>query len=390
MKEINKFLLLVGIFVFTFFVSFEDARISQAILEGFFLFQEYVREHTLTCLIPALFIAGLMSIKISQSSVIKYFGPQAKKIVSYGIASISGTILAVCSCTVLPLFAGIYNRGAGLGPAITFVYSGPAINLIAIVLTAKVLGIELGVARTFYAIIFSIIIGFIMSNLFDKEDKKRMESNIKKFVPVSETNKKWQTILLFVFLILVLIFATFAKPDRESEKGIQFFIYNNKWILTSISIMGAFIVSFVSMSKEENLDWMREIWSYSKQIIPLLFIGVLVAGFFLGRPGHEGLIPSEYVYKLVGGNSFFSNLFASVVGAFMYFATLTEIPILQGLISSGMGKGPALALLLSGPALSLPNMLVIKSVIGLKKTIAYVTLVIIMSTIAGMTYGTFF
>ncbi len=229
-----------------------------------------------------------------------------------------------------------------------------------------------------------------MSILYDKEDKKRIESNIKKFIPVSEINKRWHTILLFIFLILVLIFATFAKPDRESEKGIQFFIYDNKWILTSISILGVFIISFVSMSKEENLDCIRETWSYSKQIIPLLFIGVLVAGFFLGRPGHEGLIPSEYVHKLVGGNSFFSNLFASIIGAFMYFATLTEIPILQGLISSGMGKGPALALLLSGPALSLPNMLVIKSVIGLKKTIAYVTLVIIMSTIAGMTYGTFF
>ncbi len=387
MKEINKFLTLLGIFVYVYFVPFNTPRVSGAILEGFFMLQEYVREHTLTCLIPALFIAGAISIKVSQASVIKYFGAGAKKIVSYGVASISGTILAVCSCTILPLFTGIYARGAGLGPAIAFVYSGPAINILAIVLTARVLGAEMGIARAIGAISFSVVIGLLMSLIFHKEEKERQVVVAKNSAGmVSHVGSSpIKTISLFLSLIGVLIFATWAKPLTE---GTLFaLIYHNKSILTAISLASTIIIAFSTMSKDENISWMEETWVYAKQIIPLLFIGVLVAGFLLGRPGHEGVIPSKYVETLVGGNSLFSNLFASVVGAFMYFATLTEIPILQGLMGAGMGKGPALSLLLSGPALSLPNMLVIRSVIGTKKTVVYVLLVIIMSTIAGIIYG---
>jgi uncharacterized membrane protein YraQ (UPF0718 family) len=386
MKEINKLILLVFIFSYIYFVPFTDPKVSSSILEGFFMLQEYVREHTLTCLIPALFIAGLMSVKVSQASVMKYFGAEAKKIVSYGVAAVSGTILAVCSCTILPLFAGIYKRGAGLGPAIAFVYSGPAINILAIVLTARVLGFEMGVARAIGAISFSVIIGLLMAIIFRDDEKNRQENIVKQKIMTHQTGA-WKTVLLFLFLTAVLIFATWAKP--LSENSLFALIYHNKWILTFLSISAVIIISFITMTKEQFYSWMNEVWNYGKQIIPLLFIGVLVAGFLLGRPGHEGIIPSKYITTLVGGNSFFSNFFASIVGAFMYFATLTEIPILQGLIGSGMGKGPALALLLSGPALSLPNMLVIKSVIGTKKTVAYVLLVIIMSTIAGLIYGSF-
>jgi len=386
MKEINKLILLVFIFSYIYFVPFTDPKVSSSILEGFFMLQEYVREHTLTCLIPALFIAGLMSVKVSQASVMKYFGAEAKKIVSYGVAAVSGTILAVCSCTILPLFAGIYKRGAGLGPAIAFVYSGPAINILAIVLTARVLGFEMGVARAIGAISFSVIIGLLMAIIFRDDEKNRQENIVKQKIMTHQTGA-WKTVLLFLFLTAVLIFATWAKP--LSENSLFALIYHNKWILTFLSIFGVIIISFITITKEQFYSWMNEVWNYGKQIIPLLFIGVLVAGFLLGRPGHEGIIPSKYITTLVGGNSFFSNFFASIVGAFMYFATLTEIPILQGLIGSGMGKGPALALLLSGPALSLPNMLVIKSVIGTKKTVVYVSLVIIMSTIAGLIYGSF-
>jgi len=386
MKEINKLILLVFIFSYIYFVPFTDPKVSSSILEGFFMLQEYVREHTLTCLIPALFIAGLMSVKVSQASVMKYFGAEAKKIVSYGVAAVSGTILAVCSCTILPLFAGIYKRGAGLGPAIAFVYSGPAINILAIVLTARVLGFEMGVARAIGAISFSVIIGLLMAIIFRDDEKNRQENIVKQKIMTHQTGA-WKTVLLFLFLTAVLIFATWAKP--LSENSLFALIYHNKWILTFLSISAVIIISFITMTKEQFYSWMNEVWNYGKQIIPLLFIGVLVAGFLLGRPGHEGIIPSKYITTLVGGNSFFSNFFASIVGAFMYFATLTEIPILQGLIGSGMGKGPALALLLSGPALSLPNMLVIKSVIGTKKTVVYVSLVIIMSTIAGLIYGSF-
>lgn len=390
MKEINKFLTLLGIFLYIYFVPFDTPKVSGAILEGFYMLQDYVREHTLTCLIPALFIAGAISIKVSQASVIKYFGSGAKKVISYGVASVSGTILAVCSCTILPLFSGIYARGAGLGPAIAFVYSGPAINILAIVLTARVLGAEMGIARGIGAISFSIIIGLIMSIIFRKDEQSRQMDVAKNRVNISKSSggSITKTILFFASLVGVLLFATWAKPLNEGTLFAM--IYHNKWVLTTLSLVSVVILAFTTMTKDENLSWLEETWSYGKQIVPLLFIGVLVAGFLLGRPGHEGIIPSKYVQALVGGNSLFSNLFASIVGAFMYFATLTEIPILQGLMGAGMGKGPALALLLSGPALSLPNMLVIRSVIGTKKTVVYVLLVILMSTLAGIIYGYLF
>jgi hypothetical protein len=387
MKERNKFLTLLGIFVYVFLVDFDTPKVSGAILEGFFMLQEYIREHTLTCLIPALFIAGAMSVTVSQASVIKYFGAGAKKIISYSVASVSGTILAVCSCTILPLFAGIYSRGAGLGPAMAFVYSGPAINILAIVLTARVLGYQMGLARAIGAILFSVVIGLLMAFIFKKDEAERQVANAPKTNFAKQKGSPVKTVLFFVSMIGVLLFATWAKPTSDGTLFAA--IYHSKWYLTAFSLILVAIFSFVSMDKDKRLAWFEETWVYAKQIIPLLFVGVLVAGFLLGRPGHEGIIPGKYIESLVGGNSFFANFFASIVGAFMYFATLTEIPILQGLIGAGMGKGPALALLLSGPALSLPNMLVIRSVIGTKKTIVYVILVIIMSTIAGIVFGKF-
>jgi hypothetical protein len=386
MKERNKFLTILLIFVYVYFVDFDTPSVSGAILEGFFMLQEYVREHTLTCLVPALFIAGAMSATISQASVIKYFGAEAKKIVSYSVASVSGAILAVCSCTILPLFAGIYSRGAGLGPAVAFVYSGPAINILAIVLTARVLGFEMGLARAIGAIVFAIIIGLSMAFIFRDDEKERHDSPQKREM-ATENGHPVQTFIFFIALIGVLIFATWAEP--ASSGGFFAMIFDYKWSFTAISLAVVIIIAFTGMDKEKRVTWLDETWGFSKQILPLLFIGVIIAGFLLGRPGHEGIIPSQYVEGLVGGNSLFANFFASIVGAFMYFATLTEIPILQGLIGSGMGKGPALALLLAGPSLSLPNMLVIRSVIGNRKTVVYVIHVVVMSTIAGVIYGTF-
>jgi len=383
MNELKKFLYLFTVFVFIYFVSFDTPKMSSSILEGFFLLQDYVREHTLTCLIPALFIAGAISVMISQAAVIKYFGADAKRITAYSVASVSGSILAVCSCTILPLFAGIYRRGAGIGPATAFVYSGPAINILAIILTAKILGFELGMARAFGAVIFSVIIGLIMAFIF-RNDKAEAPVQPKSTVKVKERSVS-KTILFFSAMTMFLIFATWSRPE---ESGTLFaLIFSLKWALASAMLTAVALLAFTVLSKNERADWMAETWVFSKQIIPLLFIGVLAAGFFLGRPGHEGIIPAHYIESLVGGNSFRAVFFSSVVGSLMYFATLTEIPILQGLIGAGMGKGPALALLLAGPALSLPNMLVIKSVIGTKKTAVYVSLVVVMSTIAGMIFG---
>jgi len=386
----GKWIILIFILVFlaVYFIPFQQAKVQNALIEAFSLLQEYAREHVLFCLIPAFFIAGAISVFIRKASIIKYFGAQAKKALSYSIASISGTILAVCSCTVLPLFAGIYTRGAGIGPATAFLYSGPAINVLAIILTAKVLGYELGLARALGAVIFAVVIGLIMHVLFNKEEKdKNEEAN---FVEDEDEKSRplWKNALYFLTMIAILVFINWGKSDPSLK--IWHFIYRAKWF-----IGGAFLVILLFMiigwfKKTELKEWTFSTWVFAKQIFPLLFGGVLVAGFLLGRPGHEGIIPSQWIARLVGGNSLGANLFASVSGGLMYFATLTEVPILQGLIGAGMGQGPALALLLAGPALSLPNMLVIRSIIGTKKTLAYISLVIIMATITGMIYGHFF
>jgi len=341
------------------------------------------------CLVPAFFIAGAISAFVSQTTVIKYFGAKANKFLAYGIASVSGTILAVCSCTVLPLFMGIYRRGAGLGPAVAFLYSGPAINVLAIILTARVLGLELGVARALGAVIFSVVIGLLMHLIFLKEERARHEEG-ELFTNNTEVGRPlWQDGIFLASMVAFLIFANWGKPQGDSA-GLWHEIYALKWYLAAASLV-VMAVAIVSWFKRQELgNWVMLSWGFAKQILPLLLVGVLVAGFLLGRPGHEGLIPPHYIESLVGGNSIGANLFASVAGAFMYFATLTEVPILQGLIGAGMGKGPALALLLAGPALSLPNMLVIRSVMGTKKTAVYVLLVVVMATISGMIFGRFF
>jgi uncharacterized membrane protein YraQ (UPF0718 family) len=382
-----KLLLFIVVFLFLYFVPLTDVRVTGAILEAFFMVQEYAREHVLFCLIPAFFIAGAISIFISKEAVVKYFGPRAKKVLAYSIASVSGSILAVCSCTVLPMFAGIYMRGAGIGPATAFLYAGPAINVLAIILTARVLGFELGIARAVSAIVFSIIIGIVMSVLF--RDKQESQNEFVSGAPPTSSRSLGKNALYFLVLVLILIFAAWAKP-REPV-GVWNAIYSVHWYVVGVLLVLLFIMLINWFKKSELSDWIFSTWTFAKQILPLLFAGVLVAGFLLGRPHTDaGIIPSQYVAMFVGGNTLPANFFASVAGAFMYFATLTEVPILQGLLGSGMGKGPALALLLSGPALSLPNMLVIGSIMGLKKTVVFIALVVFMSTLVGFLFGNVF
>jgi uncharacterized membrane protein YraQ (UPF0718 family) len=386
MKERTKLLLIILIFIGCYYIPWGNPTIRQSGLEAFMMLQEYAREHVLTCLIPAFFIAGAIAVFVSQASVLKYFGATAKKILSYSVASISGTVLAVCSCTVLPLFAGIYTRGAGIGPATAFLYSGPAINVLAIVLTARILGWELGLARAIGAVLFAVITGLLMAFIFRKDDAARAKGEI--FLP--EDKDKGRTLtqdsLFMLTMVLILIFAAFARP-AEGSTGLWPAIFATKWYITAglVIVLGFMLKGW--FVKQERLTWVQSTWGFMKQILPLLGAGVLVAGFMLGRPGHSALVPDHYIQSLVGGNSLWANLFASVSGALMYFATLTEVPILQGLIGSGMGKGPALSLLLAGPALSLPNMLVIGGVMGIKKTVVFCGIIVILSTIAGMSYG---
>ncbi len=440
-REWKKIAAIIVVFLACFYLPVGAGRFDNAVGESLHLVKWYAREHVLLCLVPAFFIAGAIAVFVSQASVMKYLGAKANKVLAYGVASVSGSILAVCSCTILPLFAGIYKMGAGLGPATAFLYAGPAINVLAIILTARVLGLELGIARAVGAIIFSIVIGLLMQLIYRKEQIQKAQSQAA--MPELEVKRPlWKNVLYFASMVGILVFANWARSGDiravflccpnglttyqvegtlvgETEDAIKVLdtsgrtyeipadlvqhvqdvkknslyelIYRFRWALV-ILLLAAFAVMVIRwFSRGELADWFEASWGFAKQILPLLLIGVLAAGFLLGRPGpaHEGVIPTKWIDAAVGGNSIWANLFASVAGAVMYFATLTEVPILQGLLGAGMGKGPALALLLAGPALSLPNMLVIRSVMGTRKTAVFVCLVIVMATISGIIFGTF-
>jgi uncharacterized membrane protein YraQ (UPF0718 family) len=378
--------MIFAVFATCYFVPWQHPLLQQSWLEALMMLQDYAREHVLTCLIPAFFIAGAIAVFVSQASVLKYFGSSAHKILSYSVASVSGTVLAVCSCTILPLFAGIYSRGAGIGPATAFLYSGPAINVLAIVFTARILGWQLGLARAVGAILFAIISGILMAFIFRKDDTARTAGPL--YLPDEDVKGRTllQDSLYMLTMVLILIFAAFAQPAKASS-GVWSLIFGAKWAITGVLLVFLALILKSWFTRNEIHDWVDSTWGFMKQIFPLLGVGVLLAGFMLGRPGHAALIPEEYIHTLVGGNSLGANLMASVAGALMYFATLTEVPILQGLLGSGMGKGPALALLLAGPALSLPNLLVIGSVLGVRKTAAFCSIIVLLSTAAGMCYG---
>jgi uncharacterized protein len=440
-KEVKILGWMVAVFALAFFLPIESARFNTAVAASLDLVKWYAREHVVLCLLPAFFIAGVIAIFVSQGSVLKYFGANAKKWLAYTVASVSGAILAVCSCTILPLFSSIHKRGAGLGPAIAFLYSGPAINILAIILTARILGFEMGLARTIGAVTFSVIIGLIMALIYRKEERVKKEQQLT-IVPEPEKRPMWQTLFHFFTLVLILVFANWGAPSGGDTSSAWYVIWSYKWYITGflglllawsliailkikwqwvvatvlatiaaaflatsfidnakisplvpmlVAISGLSLITLFDKRDPDNKEWALSAWGFAKQIMPLLAVGVVTAGFLLGST-HDGqtiagVIPNEWITALVGGNSIFSNFFASVVGAFMYFATLTEVPILQGLIASGMGKGPALALLLAGPSLSLPNMLVIRNVMGTQKTVVYVSLVVVLSTLAGLLYG---
>lgn len=442
-KELKILFWIVAVFAAVFFMPLGSERFMTAIDATLDLSKWYAQEHVVLCLLPAFFIAGVIAVFVSQGSVLKYFGANAKKWLSYTVAAVSGGILAVCSCTILPLFTSIYKRGAGLGPAIAFLYSGPAISILSIILTARILGFEMGVARIIGAILFSVVIGLAMSFIFRKEEKAKKEQQMN-IVPPPEKRPMWQTSFHFFTLVLILVFANWGAP-AAADTGLWSYIFAYKWYITgvfallmcwslirilklratwvvlgaAVTLLSAFLAgAFIANAKlvplvpmivgitalsvillfdkrdDENREWALSSWGFAKQILPLLAIGVVTAGFLLGSTHDNtsiaGVIPNSWIEWAVGGNSLLSNFFASFTGAFMYFATLTEVPIIQGLLASGMGKGPALALLLAGPSLSLPNMLVIRGVMGTKKTAVYVALVIVMATISGFVFGNLF
>lgn len=417
---------MLAVFLAIYFIPAGTERFDNAVLEAIYLTNWYAREHVILCLLPAFLIAGAMAAYISQGAVMRHLGPQASKPVAFGVASVSGTLLAVCSCTVLPLFGGIYKRGAGLGAAIAFLYSGPAINVMAIVVTAKVLGAEIGIARAVGAIVFSIVIGTIMHLIYRKEESQRVITDDRGFGGDDAAKPTGVIVTFFMLMVGILVFANWAAADSSAWMQIYqwkwqitaflslalgvLLVWRWQWPRSQLLMLAAVVVvaalavpgepelpfalgiaglMLISALRDSDREWAAQSWDFAKQILPLLLAGVFVAGFALGRPGHEGIIPSAWVGAAVGDNSLTSTVTASVLGALMYFSTLTEVPIVDALMGAGMGKGPALALLLAGPALSLPNMLVIRTVLGTQKTLVYCGLVVVMATTTGVIYGNF-
>jgi len=459
-RELTILAVMAAVFAGIYFLPVGWGRFDAAVGEAMHLARGYAREHVLLCLVPALFIAGAISTFLGSASVMKYLGARANKVVAYAVASVSGSVLAVCSCTVLPLFAGIYRMGAGIGPATAFLYSGPAINVLAVILTAGVLGPRLGVARAVGAVVFSVVIGLSMHLIFRRERPDQAAAGAQ--VPAADSARPmWQNAAVLATMIAALVSANWAAsgqltlgirccpegatieqyiegkvvdttddhvtlrlPDGQVKTYPRTWIGEQRWmegrayraihrlrfVIAGLLAAGLAVMLIRWFGRGELGEWVGSSWAFAKQILPLLLIGVLVAGFLLGRGGRDGLIPSRYVKMLVGQSpdvfllatglgggaweatvrgawGLWTNLFASIVGAAMYFATLTEVPIVEGLRGAGMADGPALALLLAGPALSLPNMVVIRSIIGTKKTVVYICLVVVMATISGLVYG---
>jgi hypothetical protein len=430
-RELKIFAALAGIFLAAYFLPLSNPKIQDAIQESFRLLQWYARNHTLACIVPALFIAGAIITFLSQSSVMRYLGPKANPILAYGVASVSGCVLAVCSCSVLPMFAGIYQLGAGLGPASAFLYSGPAINVLAIFLSARVLGLPLGVARAVGAIVFSIVIGLLMAVIFRKGERAKAEAALQMPEPEKPRRHIIKTALYLACMIMFLIFSDWFNPGNvivktadgqqfkaivihETKDAIRFqleeyfgsskssdkitlakteiagmqdqknwviTIYHIRWYLAGLMALAVLLMTWRWFEKDEIRTWLHNTWDFAKLLVPLLYGGVFIVGFV------SVLLPEKQVAQWVGDNSLRSNLVASVIGAFWYFATLTEIPITQAIMKLGMNSGPALALLLAGPALSLPSMLVIQKIMGTKKAVVFISLVIIMATITGMFFG---
>jgi hypothetical protein len=363
----------------------------------------------------------------------RYLGPKSNPVLAYAVASVSGCVLAVCSCSVLPMFAGIYQLGAGLGPASAFLYSGPAINVLAICLSARVLGLSIGAGRVIGAVTFAVVIGLLMAVIFRKAERTKIEAALQMPEPEKPPRHISKTALYLGCMVLFLVFSDWFNPgnvtvktsdgrqfnavviheakdtvrfqleeDLGSEKagdkimlskdeiaGMQerktwvLTIFHIRWYLAGLCGLAVVIMAWRWFERDEIREWMLNTWQFTKLLVPLLFGGVFVVGFV------SILLPEKQVANWVGDNSLRSNLVASIIGTFWYFATLTEIPITQALMNLGMHKGPVLALLLAGPALSLPNILVIRKVMGNQKTLVFIILVVLMSTIVGLFFGVF-
>jgi len=430
-KQWKIFAAFLAIFFGAYYLPLSNPKVTAAIVEAFKLLQWYVRNHTLACVLPALFIAGGIITFLSQASVMRFLGPKANQPIAYTVAAVSGTVLAVCSCSVLPMFAGIWKMGAGLGPASAFLYSGPAINILAIFLTARVLGLDIGLWRALGAIAFSFLVGLGMAAIFRREERVKLEVALQMPDPPPSARKGWQNAVFLACMIAFLVFSDWFNPgdavvrktDGTAIRGVVLQemrdevmiqvqesvgavragerlvlakaeiagidevrswvmdVFHIRWYLAGLMGLAVALMSWRWLEPGEFGTWMHNTWDFAKLLIPLLFGGVFVVGFI------SALLPDQQIAQLVGDNGLRANFVASLVGALFYFATLTEVPITQALMEHGMAKGPVVALLLAGPALSLPNMVVLVKVMGVKKTVAFCGLIVVMATLTGLIYG---
>ncbi len=343
-----------------------EARVS-----GWDSLVSYLAEHTVTCLVPAFFIAGAIAAFIKKDAILRYFGPNVERWKSFSLASVSGIVLAVCSCTILPLFAGIYKKGSGLGPAVAFLFSGPGINLLAIVYTATILGYDIGLARAFFAIIGAFVIGLTMVWLFRSHDRELMNGVEPFLITTADNRSRYQVIGFFVALVAILIIAA-------SQLSLEI-----RAVAVAV-LVGAVMMMWRWFKRDELNEWGWETWDLSKKIIPVLLAGTFLVGVI------AYFLPPETFQPYLGGESLASVLLASILGTILYMPTLLEVPIIGttfGYLDGMMGSGPALALLLSGPTVSLPSIVVLYRIMGGRKTIAYMMGVIVYATVAGLIYG---
>lgn len=345
---------------------------------------DYLSAHVLFCLVPAFFLAGALNVLIPQSVILRLLGRKAKPVLSYGIAAVAGLFIEVCSCTILPLFAGIWKKGSGLGPAIVLLYAGPAINIAAVSLTAKVIGWDIAIARLVLSVAFAVLIGVLMVVIF-KERPHTEESMPREIRADIKHKPAYQQAIFFGVLTLILLLGTAPLAHILGERTLggmllsKVILYGGMLFLIGIQL----VVSFAWYTSIELVDWMKETWKFFKMIFPLLLVGVFFASML------SVLMPQEMFIKFMGSNTLLANLIGVLFGTFAYFPALVEVPIAEQFLKLGMHKGPLLSYLLADPVMSLQTILVINKVLKFKRTFAYVALLVLTTTTAGLVFGLF-
>jgi len=344
--------------------------ILDVLMGGLYALKDYIALHVLTCLIPAFLLAGGIVTFVSREAIIGYLGAAARKLSSFSIAAGGSFFVAACSCTVIPVSSGIYYGGAGIGAAFILLWVAPAANILALVYTGQILGTQMVIARLASALLMSFAVGFVMAYAFYREEKSRVST-----IQISGG----QLMTKKAIVLLLLLVAWLLAPNYIVSKG----PYWQKVVVWAIGLVVVAVYAWKTIDMEKLKAWLRETWWFVRIIFPLLLAGVFIVGII------GALLPQEWVETWLGGSGLRQSFLATMIGAITYFATMTEAPFVDTLMNLGMGKGPALALLLTGPGISLPNWLAIARVFGVKKALVYIPTIIVLGTLVGWVAGAF-